>query len=268
MKNVLIINGLAVVLALASYSVFAADSSAGATKHKSASATADSGDAKASHDMKYNMGYFFGYSFGNMLKQGGHTDLDMKALQKGMEDSLANNPPDMTREEQQAVIAVLQADRKKQMDAEKKAKATLDSKQTAEAEKNLEASMKFMEKNAQKPGVVATADGLQYKIIKKGTGKRPTADDMVKVNYTGKLLDGTVFDTSKGRGPAEFRLKQVIPGWTEGLQLMREGAVYRFFIPPDLAYGSGGTHGIPPNSALIFDVHLLKVNPKGSGSDN
>ena len=269
MKNFILINGLAVLIAMASSSALAASSNDGMSTDKAKAASTEAkSEAKPSHDMKYNMGYFFGYSFGNMLKQGGHTDLNMDALHKGMADSLENKMPSMTSDEQKAVIAVLQAERKKRMEAQKKAEAEMNSKQTAEAKKNLEASLEFMKENAKKPGVHATASGLQYKVIKKGTGKHPTADDMVKVNYTGKLIDGTVFDTSKDRGPAEFHLKQVIPGWTEGLQLMREGATYRFFIPPDLAYGAGGTHGIPPNSVLIFDVDLLKVNPKDADSGN
>ena len=186
----------------------------------------------------------------------------MDALRKGMQDSIANSPPAMTPDEQQSVVAVLQEERKKQMEEQRKAKDEYDSKQAAEAKKNLEAAMEFMKKNASKKGVISTASGLQYKVIKKGTGPQPTANDRVKVNYTGTLIDGTVFDSSKERGPAEFGLKQVIPGWTEGLQLMHEGATYQFFIPPDLAYGAGGTHGIPPNSVLIFDVDLLKVNPQ------
>lgn len=109
-------------------------------------------------------------------------------------------------------------------------------------------------------GYTATASGLKYKVIKKGNGKSPKATDVVKVNYEGKLTDGTVFDSSYQRGvPAEFPLNRVIPGWTEGLQLMKEGGVYEFYIPYNLAYGERGQGPIPPKSDLIFKVELIEV---------
>ena len=120
---------------------------------------------------------------------------------------------------------------------------------------------RFLEENAKKEGVVTTESGLQYFVVKEGNDVHPTATDEVTVHYTGKLINGTVFDSSVERGePATFALNQVIKGWTEGLQLMGEGAVYRFFIPYDLAYGEKGAGGtIPPYSTLIFDVELIKV---------
>ncbi len=128
-------------------------------------------------------------------------------------------------------------------------------------EENQRAGKQFLEQNAKAEGVKVTASGLQYLVVKEGNDVKPTADDVVTVHYTGKLIDGTVFDSSEQRGePATFALKQVIPGWTEGLQLMGEGAAYRFFIPSDLAYGAHGTGPILPHSTLIFDVQLLKVN--------
>jgi FKBP-type peptidyl-prolyl cis-trans isomerase len=123
---------------------------------------------------------------------------------------------------------------------------------------NLRASEAFMVENAKKPGVLVTASGLQYQILQPGGGMQPSAADSVTVNYKGSLIDGTVFDDGEG---ISFPLNGVISGWTEGLQLMKEGAKYRFFIPPDLAYGeSGAGRVIPPNAALIFEVDLLKVN--------
>ncbi len=119
----------------------------------------------------------------------------------------------------------------------------------------------FMEENAKNDSVVQTTSGLQYMVLKEGTGAKPGPTDTVTVHYTGRLLDGTVFDSSVERGePASFPLDKVIPGWTEGLQLMSEGSQYRLFIPSELAYGSKGAGDqILPNSTLIFDVELIKV---------
>ena len=123
---------------------------------------------------------------------------------------------------------------------------------------------KFLAENSKKEGVKVTASGLQYIVDKEGEGAQPTAEDEVTVHYTGKLLDGTVFDSSVSRGePATFPLNRVIPGWTEGVQLMKEGGKYTFFIPSDLAYGPQGVpNAIPPHSTLIFDVELIKVVKK------
>jgi len=121
----------------------------------------------------------------------------------------------------------------------------------------------FLEENKNKDGVMVTESGLQYKVLLEGSGSRPMATDMVTVHYEGTLIDGTVFDSSYERGqPAEFPLNRVIPGWTEGVQLMNEGAKYKFFIPSALAYGPGGTPGGPigPDEDLIFTVELIRVN--------
>jgi FKBP-type peptidyl-prolyl cis-trans isomerase FkpA len=120
---------------------------------------------------------------------------------------------------------------------------------------------KFLQENAAKEGVVTTPSGLQYKIVREGEGRRPSASDTVVVHYRGTLIDGTEFDSSYKRGePIEFPLNRVIAGWTEGVQLMQEGAEFRFFIPSKLAYGSRGAgRVIGPNEALIFDVELLEV---------
>jgi FKBP-type peptidyl-prolyl cis-trans isomerase len=123
--------------------------------------------------------------------------------------------------------------------------------------------MKFLAENKGKPGVITTTSGLQYSVIREGTGPRPAASDTVLVHYEGKLIDGTVFDSSYSRGqPAAFPLNQVIPGWTEGVQLMPVGSKYHFVIPPGLAYGAQGAGGvIPPGAVLEFDIELLAARP-------
>jgi FKBP-type peptidyl-prolyl cis-trans isomerase FklB len=130
------------------------------------------------------------------------------------------------------------------------------------SEANLQAGQKFLDENGKRPGVVVLASGLQYEIITEGTGPKPTAKDKVTCHYHGTLIDGTVFDSSVSRGqPATFPLNMVIKGWTEGLQLMTVGSKWRFFIPPQLAYGDRQVSTqIGPNSTLIFDVELLGIS--------
>jgi FKBP-type peptidyl-prolyl cis-trans isomerase FklB len=130
------------------------------------------------------------------------------------------------------------------------------------AQKNREAGEAFLAENAEREGVQTTESGLQYEVIEEGDGESPGATDQVQVHYTGELISGEVFDSSRERGqPVTFGLSQVIPGWTEGLQLMNEGARYKLYIPSDLAYGQGGNQAIGPNATLVFDVELLAVNP-------
>ena len=130
---------------------------------------------------------------------------------------------------------------------------------TLMAQTALEKGQQFLQENAKKEGVKTTPSGLQYIVVTEGTGKNPKATDTVQVNYKGTFLDGKVFDSSSS--PIEFPLNRVIPGWTEGVQLMKEGAKYKFFVPSNLAYGKTGTPGGPigPDETLIFDVELLKV---------
>ena len=129
------------------------------------------------------------------------------------------------------------------------------------AQENVKAGKAFLESNKAKEGVQVTASGLQYKILKEGEGKKPVSTDKVKVHYTGKLIDGNVFDSSVQRGePAEFGVTQVIPGWVEGLQLMKVGSKYEFVIPSELAYGERGAgNAIPPCAVLVFEVELLDI---------
>ena len=130
-----------------------------------------------------------------------------------------------------------------------------------EAQKNLEEGNAFLEENRQREGIKTTESGLQYEVMKEGTGEKPDSTDRVRVHYTGKLIDGTVFDSSVERGePAVFRVDQVIPGWTEALQMMKVGAKWRIYLPSLIAYGERGAGAdIGPNSALIFDVELLEI---------
>lgn len=133
--------------------------------------------------------------------------------------------------------------------------------QMSTAEKNLQEGQAFLAQNKTKPGVVTTASGLQYEVLKEGTGPKPTLNQTVKVHYEGTLIDGTIFDSSYKRGePIEFGVTQVIPGWTEALQLMNVGSKYKLYLPSNIAYGANGAGGaIGPNETLIFTVELLAV---------
>lgn len=133
---------------------------------------------------------------------------------------------------------------------------------------NEQANAAFLAANAKKPGVITTASGLQYRIVQNGFGKRPTSFDTVTVNYKGQLIDGAVFDSTEPGLPANFPVNRVIPGWTEALQLMREGDRWQLVIPANLAYGARGQGtAVPPSQTLVFDVELLKVTPPPPSQD-
>ncbi len=195
--------------------------------------------------------YALGLGIGQQLAQMGASDLNVDEFAQAIKDVLAGNELKVSHREAQGIVE--QYFRKKQaaMDAERAAKGKI-AKESGE---------KYLAENAKKEGVVTLPSGLQYTVIKEGNGRKPKATDQVVCHYEGFLLDGTVFDSSVQRGePATFGLQQVIAGWTEGLQLMQEGAKYRFFIPYRLAYGEGGAGNmIPPFATLIFDVELLEV---------
>lgn len=193
------------------------------------------------------LSYAWGLAMGMQLKGMGINELEFDSFMDGVKVSFDGGTPEISPEEAQKLI--------NDYLEELQNKATA----TAKAEAQV-----FLDENAAKEGVKVTASGLQYKVLKEGEGIRPTAEDEVTVHYTGKLLNGTVFDSSVSRGePATFPLNRVIPGWTEGVQLMNEGAKYEFFIPSDLAYGPQGIPNvIPPHSTLIFEVELIKVNKK------
>lgn len=193
------------------------------------------------------LSYAWGLAMGQQLKGMGIKELNSESFKDGVKVAFDGGKPEMPVEEAQKLI--------NDYLAELEAKAV----EAARA-----AGSKFLEENAAKEGVKTTASGLQYVVEKEGEGAMPTAEDEVTVHYTGRLLGGTVFDSSVNRGePATFPLNRVIPGWTEGVQLMKEGSKYVFFIPSDLAYGPQGIPGaIPPHSTLIFEVELIKVVKK------
>lgn len=193
------------------------------------------------------LSYAWGLAMGMQLKGMGINELEFDSFMDGVKVSFDGGTPEISPEEAQKLINDYLEELQNKATAAAKAEAQV-----------------FLDENATKEGVKVTASGLQYKVLKEGEGIRPTAEDEVTVHYTGKLLNGTVFDSSVSRGePATFPLNRVIPGWTEGVQLMNEGAKYEFFIPSDLAYGPQGIPNvIPPHSTLIFEVELIKVNKK------
>lgn len=185
--------------------------------------------------------------------------VDIDALLVGYEDGMKN----ASKVEEQELQQLMNGFRERVNTAMQEKRQLEQEKQAEEAKVNVEKGKAFLEENKAKEGVVALESGLQYKIISEGSGDKPTTEDRVKVHYTGTLIDGTTFDSSVERGePAEFGVTQVIKGWTEGLQLMKEGAKYQFFIPSDLAYGPSPRPKIPGNSVLIFEVELLDVIDK------
>ena len=193
------------------------------------------------------LSYAWGLAMGRQLQGMGMKELNVVDFKDGVRSVFDGSEPAIGVEEAQKLIQDYLNDL--QAKAEETAKA---------------AGKKFLEENKKNADVKETASGLQYVVEKEGTGAQPTAEDEVTVHYTGRLLDGTVFDSSVNRGePATFPLNRVIPGWTEGVQLMKEGVKYTFFIPSDLAYGPQGIPGaIPAHSTLIFDVELIKVIKK------
>lgn len=185
---------------------------------------------------------------GNMKQQNIEIDSDIMAM--AMKDAIKGDSK-LTKEEiQQAMMKLQESAMKKQQEA---------------AEDNKKKGAEFLEKNKSAEGVKVTQSGLQYKVEKEGDGKTPTKTDTVKAHYKGTLIDGTQFDSSYDRGqPAEFPVQGVIPGWSEALQMMKVGAKYKLFIPPELAYGASGRPGIPANSVLVFEVELVEIVKPGA----
>lgn len=189
------------------------------------------------------LSYALGLSMGQNFKGSGVDKLNADDFADALRAVYGEGTPAMTYDEAKQVV--------QEYFANLQAKA---------GEMNAKAGKEYLANNAKEEGVKVTESGLQYLVVKEGNGKKPGPNDVVTVHYTGRLIDGTVFDSSVERGePATFAVGQVIPGWVEGLQLMSEGSAYRLFIPSELAYGEHGTGPIQPNSTLIFDVQLLKV---------
>lgn len=197
------------------------------------------------NDSTEQVSYCFGVIIGSNMKNTGLDSLDMETFHIAMKDVFSNKPLKVDPREAEATM-------------QQYMQQAMMKKSTIVKEK----SQKFLESNKTKEGVKTTATGLQYQVLSQGAGKSPTTTDRVTVHYTGKLIDGTVFDSSIQRGqPATFRVNQVIPGWTEALQLMKEGDKWTLFIPYSLGYGERGSPPqIPPFSTLVFEVELMKVN--------
>jgi FKBP-type peptidyl-prolyl cis-trans isomerase len=188
------------------------------------------------------------YALGMLMAgsvKGSGLDVDLDSFMAGFQDALRGSATRLTSEQAQTLV-----------------QAAVGAAQTKKAGDNLAAGQAFLAQNRGKAGIKETASGLQYEVLSLGTGPMPAASDTVTVNYEGRLLDGTVFDSSIARGePATFALGQVIHGWTEGLQLMPVGSKFRLYIPSDLAYGARGAGNlIGPNATLIFDVELLSID--------
>ena len=195
--------------------------------------------------------YSLGLGIGQQLKQMGATDLNIEKFATAIKDVLEDNPLEIDHRQAQEHVQQYFQQKEQALQAERAVKGEMAKKEGEQ----------FLADNAKKEGVTTTKSGLQYQVLREGTGRKPKATGKVRCHYEGFLTDGTVFDSSVQRGePAVFGLDQVIAGWTEGLQLMSEGAKFRFTIPYLLAYGEQGAGAsIPPFSTLIFDVELIKV---------
>jgi FKBP-type peptidyl-prolyl cis-trans isomerase FklB len=197
---------------------------------------------------KEKASYIIGMNIGASLKRD-NVEIDQAAFNQGMKDALAGTPARLNPEETKEVMTRFQ----------KNLQAGQETRQKTAGEKNRKDGETFLAKNKKEPGVTSTTSGLQYKVLKEGTGRTATLADTVTANYRGTLIDGTEFDSSYKRGePAKFPVTGVIPGWTEVLQLMKIGSKYQVFIPAKLAYGDRGAgQQIGPNSTLIFEIELL-----------
>jgi len=204
-------------------------------------------------DETVRINYSLGYQIGGDFKRQG-VDMDPDAVIQGIADALSGAEPKLSQPEMHQILVAL----KRRVDTEQRAR------QSAESEAIRQAGLAFLEENKAKEGVRVTASGLQYKVIREGTGRSPEPLDTVTVHYRGTTVNGNEFDSSYRRGePAQFNVSGVIPGWTEGLQLMKEGGKYELYIPLDLAYGKRGPLAF---QTLIFEIELLEVEPADGGA--
>ena len=232
MKKLFVMSSLALAVSLTA-----------CNKPSSSSTKLATDDAKAA----YSIGYMTAKSMSAQVPA-----LDTKSYAAGFKDAYTKKDPAIKEEDMKTVLMAFEA----------KVRKEAEDKQKKDAAEAVTKGAAYLAENAKKAGVITTASGLQYQVIKEGTGAKPVATDTVKVHYEGKLVDGTVFDSSIKRGePVSFPLNQVIAGWTEGVQLMTVGSKYKFVIPANLAYGEQGGGPIPANSVLTFEVELLEINP-------
>jgi FKBP-type peptidyl-prolyl cis-trans isomerase FklB len=201
-------------------------------------------------DQKNRESYSLGYQFGQGAKSQG-LDINVDIYASGIRDALSGSKPQLSEQEIRQTVLKLQ---KRFVDARGKELKEMSTKNLAEGKA-------FLEENKKKEGVIVLPSGLQYKVLAEGSGNTPKAADNVTVNYKGTLINGAEFDNSYKRGqPATFKVNGVIKGWTEALQLMKEGSKWQLFIPPELGYGNRSAGPVPPNSTLIFEVELVAVN--------
>jgi FKBP-type peptidyl-prolyl cis-trans isomerase len=227
-----------------------APAAAPSPKKPTAKGAADTGGTAAAASEKDAASYSLGLSMGDQLRTNGISPaaVNPQRLAQGVHDALSGKAK-MTEADQKNISNLVH------------------NAYEGAADTNHRAAAKFLAENGKKPNVTTTASGLQYQVLAPGSGESPKTTDEVTVNYRGTLLDGTEFDSSYKRGqPASFTLGHVIPGWTEGLQLMKPGAKYRLFVPPQLAYDMHARPGIPPGAMLIFDVELLSFKPAAAAA--
>ena len=199
-----------------------------------------------------SLSYALGVNISSSFKNADLEDINYKAMARAIQDVYNQDSGKIMMNDEEAIKYIQDFFTRREMRL---------------AQENLDASNKFLDENKTKEGVIVDSTGLQYKIITEGTGPMPTAEDVVKVHYKGTLIDGTQFDSSYDRGePAQFKLNQVIPGWTIGLQKMKVGSKFILYIPSDLGYGERVRQGSPigPNQALIFEVELLDIVKENS----
>lgn len=242
-KHTLLAASMMAILALAGCNKKAETADTAADTKTAEKSTVVTDSSTEIQKISYIIGYEQGMNLKTMTEQTGE-ELDLEVFNKAIADAFNGKESALTDEQIQAVGKAYE---------ERKVKEAAD-----KATKNKAEGDKFLAENKTKEGVKTTASGLQYKVITEGTGKSPKATDTVIVHYEGKLINGKVFDSSYERGmPAQFAVNEVIKGWTEGLQLMKEGGKYEFYIPSELAYGEAGNPMIEPNSVLTFTVELL-----------